>query len=788
MLSNYVLLAWRNLTANKTVSFINIFGLSIAVACCITVFLFLRNYWSLDSFHANGERIFMVEYQTEMDGLAQTWGDAPAPIAPAMAADFPQVERSIRVRREGGIVSSGEHTFEEVLTYADTGFFGMFSFPLIQGNGTALSDPAAIILSTEMAEKYFKGEMPIGRALALTVGNQGKKIFTVQGVAGPFPNNCGFRFDLLTGYRPAQIGQATEDWSVRTEGVFLQLRQPSDAHWLAGQMNRYLPLFNAQNTETPATTFVLDNLRHPNAQAYDVIRRPAEAHHPALTFLFSGIALLLMALSCFNYVNISLGAASRRLKEIGVRKVMGGNRGQLVGQFMAENLLLCFCALLLGLLFCQLVFVPMLNDIMVMKIGLALAQNTDLWGFLAGLLIFTALVSGAYPALYVSALRPTAIFSGKQKFGGKSAFRRGLLTAQFALAFLAVIVSVVLLSAGKYWTKMAWGYDPGQTWVVQLTDSTQFSLLKNELLKNPNVQNVAGASQHIGLNINSETLQIGEEKMEARRFDVGAGYFEALGLTLTSGRFFNTNRRVEDEQSVIINESFVKKQGWSDALGQRVRVGEKYYAVAGVLKDFKIFGTGAVNPAVFFRAADTDFSYLLARFTPGSGKQVADQAVRGYQGLFASAPINHFFQNEVFDGFNRTFWGLSKSFGYIAALALLIACLGLYGLATQQFARRMKEVGVRKLLGASVGQIVLFVNREFVLLLCIAGGISTVLGLVGAHLIFSNLEHYTGTYQPGIMPFILANALVFATAAVAIGRQSWQLAQARLAEVLKNNE
>jgi putative ABC transport system permease protein len=789
MIFNYFRLAWRNLTANKTVSFINIFGLSIAVACCVTVFLFLKNYWSLDNFHTNGDRIFIVEYKTETDGQVQLWGDAPAPMAYALANDFPQVERTVRMRREGAIVSSGEHTFEETLTYADTGYFAMFTFPLSLGNPAALADPDAVILSTTMAQKYFPNEMPVGRTLSLTTGENQKKNFIVQGVAAPFPDNADLRFDLLIGYRSTAYPPKTDEWATGNGNVFVLLRQPADAPSLANQMSRYLPLFNAHNTELPATAFTLDNLKHPAPGAYDVNRRPAEAPHPIFAAMMSAIALVLLALSCFNYVNISLGAASRRLKEIGIRKVMGGKRQDLVWQFMAENLLLCFLSLLLGLVFCQTIFAPMLNGIMVnMNLGLSFVEYTDLWLFLVVLLALTALASGAYPALYVSAFRPIAIFSGKLKFGSNNAFRRGLLTAQFSLAFFAVILSVVLLSAGKNWSTMAWGYDPSQTWMLQLTDSTQFSLLKNDLLKNPNVLGIAGTSSHVGQNFTREEVKTGDKTTEVRRFDIGAGYAEVLGLGLQSGRFFEENRRVEDESLVVVNDIFVEKQGWSDAIGLTVRVAEKNYTVAGVVRNFKIFGTGVAQPAVFFRTNEASFGLLAVRYAPGSGHQVAEQAKQDYQRLFGGAPINHFFQRDVFEGFNTSVWSLIKAFGYIAALALIIACLGLYGLAMQQFAKRMKEVSVRKLLGASVAQIVLLVNREFIVMLLLAGGISTTLSFVGFRLILHNLEDYFGPYRPGILPFLIANLLVFTTAAFAIGQHSWRLAQVQLAEVLKNSE
>lgn len=788
MISTYFRLAWRNLLANKTVALINIFGLSIAVACCIAVFLFLQTYWTLDSFHENGARIFMVEYVTETNGEIQTWGDAPAPIASTLAADFPQVERAVRIQREGVKLFNKENVFDEVLTYADTGFFAMFTFPLQYGNPAALADPSAIILSAAMAKKYFGEAMPIGRTITLIGDDQERRQFTVQGVAAPFPNNTGFAFDFLTGYHPVHKILKTEDWKTRTEGVFVQLRQPQDATLLAQQMQRYLAPFNAGNPDAQIKSFVLDNLRDPAPKAYDVFRRPAEARHPAVTLIFALIALTLMALSCFNYVNISLGGVTRRLKEIGIRKVMGGRREQLIAQFMAENLLLCFLALGLGLMLAESLFVPLLNDVMVLQSKLSFSENTSLWLMLAGLLALTALASGAYPSLYVSSFKPVAIFAGRQKFFGKNVLRRGLLTIQFALAFIAVIVTVVLLTAVRQWEKLTWGYDPSQTLVVQLTDNQQFNLLKNEIFKNPNVQQIAGSVNHLGHALRNETVQIGEEKQNVFRFEVGADYQKALGLNLNAGRFFELGRRAEDENAVVVNEAFVRKQGWNEAIGQNLRIDARDYTVVGVIGDFKIFGTGATPPALFLRANEADFSYLVVRFAAGSGKQVAAQIEQDWQRLFPGVPVNQFFQNEIFDGFYRSFRHVSQSFGYVAGLALIIACMGLYGLAAQHFSRRLKEVGVRKMLGASVAQIMLLVNREFVILLLLAGMGATALCFLGIKVLLQNLEQFVGNYAPGVAPFLLANVLVLLTAAIAVGRQSWNVTKVNLSEVLKNRE
>ena len=789
MISTYFRLAWRNLLANKTVALINIFGLSIAVACCITVFLFLQNYWTLDNFHEHGERIFVVEYVTETDGEKQIWGDAPAPIATALAADFPQVARVVRMQREGVKLFNKENAFNEVLVYADTGFFAMFTFPLQYGDPGALADPNAVILSADMAKKYFGEEMPIGRTLTLVTDDQERKQFIVQGVAKPFPNNIGFAFNLLTGYHSVHKTLKTQDWKFGTNNsIFVQLRHPEDAALLTPQMSRYLAMFNAGNPEANITAFVLDNLRHPMPGAYDVNRRPAEAPHPVLTLMFSLIALTMMALSCFNYVNISLGGVSRRLKEIGIRKVMGGQREQLIAQFMSENLLLCFVALLLGLMITEAFLVPLLNANFVLKIKFSLIENTGLWLMLAGLLALTALASGAYPSLYVSSFKPVAIFTGRLKFSGKNFLRRAMLTAQFALAFLAVIITVMLLTTIRVWEKLTWGYDPGQTVVVQLNDSQQFPLLRNEILKNPNVLRVAGSVHHVGQAWRPETFQIGEAKQKASRYDIGADYPEALGLNLVAGRFFDSNRRVEDENAVVVNETFLRKQGWTEALGKQVRIETKDYTIVGVVGDFKLFATGATRPTLFFRAEENTFSNLVVQFAPGSGKQVAAQIEQDWQRLFPNMPANHFFQSEVFDGFYQTFHKLSNSFGYIAGLALVIACMGLYGLAAQHFARRLKEVGVRKMLGATVAQILLLINREFMILLLAAGAFATALSFIGVRVLLQEAERYVGNYAPGLGPFLLANLLVFLTAAIAIGRQSWNVTKVNPSEMLRNTE
>jgi putative ABC transport system permease protein len=789
MLTNYFKLAWRNLLANKLASTINIVGLSVAVACSITVFLILRNYWTLDDFHVNGDRIYMLEYVQKQQDEIQTYGDAPALMADALKADFPQVKQTVRIENEGVTVYRNESVISEMITYADPNFFDMFTFSLAQGSPAALRDPSALILSHEMAEKYFPGQNPIGQPFSILTGKREPKQFVVRGVAQKLPDNAGFKFGLLTGYHPVHSILKNHDWSSHIRAVFVELHPQTNIGTLTGQMNRYVVRYNARNRAKPIESFVFDNLRHPAPNAYDVNRRPAEANHPLITVVFGLIALVMMAISCINYVNISLGNVTRRLKEIGMRKVLGSTRQQLIGQFMVENLLLCGFALAFGLLLTTVFLIPLFNDLMTMTISLQLGQNGSLWVFLVGILLFTAVVSGAYPALYVSAFRPTVVFAGKLKFSQKSAVARALLVGQFALAFVAVIIGVALSTAGQKWQDMAWGYNPDHTLVLRLTDSTQYNILKNELLQTPNIRAVSGAEGHVGEGMNIQSVWVKGEEKRSLVYGVGPEYVQTLGLKLTKGQLFDAQRRAENAQSVLINESFVQRYELKEpVVGQTMRLDSQLVTVAGVVQNFKVFGSGLERPALFQVVPESQFQYLMVAFEPGTGPQVRAAAERIWHAKVPQMTASSFYQKDVFEGFNTTWRNLSAGFGYLAGLALLIACMGLYGLSTQHFVRRIKEVSVRKVLGATVSQVILLVNREFVTLLVIAGLLANALCFAGIQLLLQNTQQFTGGLQLGASPYVIANALVLFTAALAVSVQSWKVANVKLAEALKNVE
>ncbi|MCG8605821.1 ABC transporter permease [bacterium] len=485
MLKNYFVLGFRNLLKNRIASFINLTGLSVAVGCCIAVFLFLRVLYTFDDFHENRQDIYLVGHTVERFDKIQTWGNSPLPLASALAADFPQIKRAVRFMQQGATVRAKGVGFRETVSFADAGFFDMLTFPLKKGQPNALEDPTAVIISAEMAEKYFREEDPLGAELIFTFSNGAEEPLVVRGVAEDFPSNASLKFDFLVGYDKLLSAGVTslEDWGAFTDATLIQVPQPRDLELIAGQLEGYVSRQNDANKSWQIREFFFDSVANPAWDAWEIERRAMRAPEPWTILVFGLIALLMIAVSCFNYINIALGAAARRLKEIGIRKTAGAIKKQLIIQFLTENLVLCFCAMIVGLLFAQSVVVPLFNNLFVEQIPLNFMDNIGFWIFLVGLLAFTGLISGAYPAFYISSFQPVTILRGEQKLTAKKGLTRVLIGVQFMLAIITISISAFFFSIDGYLAEIDWGYTADRTLVVPVSNSEQYGILRAEALQ-----------------------------------------------------------------------------------------------------------------------------------------------------------------------------------------------------------------------------------------------------------------------------------------------------------------
>lgn len=785
MLKNYYVLAWRNLLKSKLASGFNIFGLSLAVACTMVAYLFIHARVDNEYIHTQGDTIFLVGHERGPAGEVLAFGSSPAPLGPALEADLPQVVRAARVVGMRATVQRGDETFGENVRLVDPGFMEMFTFPLLMGDPAALRDPQAILLSAARAEKYFGDANPIGETLDIQVGDQPVATFTVRGVAAKPRSSTSLQFPILMAYANRDGGDAApqDDWAQRVSATFIQVAEPGAVGDVAARMEPYLGKYQAAKADAQVTGFTFDNLYDLSVNSKYVEDTIARGVPWAPVIVLSIISVFLLMLACLNYMNISLANANRRLKEIGIRKVVGSNRWQLIAQFLAENTLLCLLALVLGLGLAHGLLIPAFNNIAGSESSLLNTSNLDLVLFLGALLVGVGLLSGAYPAFYISSFQPIAVFRGRQ-LGGRNRFMQSLLTVQFVLAFITMIVCMGLVVNAVEQEKRDWGYKKDHTLVLQLPpDEASFAAFHDAAQQWPQVQAASGARDHLGRSWRGVHVHTDQpEPMTARAFGVQAGYLGTMGVRLHAGRFFED---AAEAQHLVINEAFARWQGWDEPLGQAVRIDSTHYTVVGVAADFHYddFGT-TIRPAYFYLADPSDLQYLALRLDAGTGTQTRAALEALWQQHHPDADFDPFFQNSVFDVFFQETRGILDIFLFVAFLALIISCMGLYGLAAQHTASRMKEISIRKVLGATVPHLARRLNQRFALLLLAAAVVATPLSYFLLQALLGSIFTYHMEVSYG--PFVLAYVLVFTVVLLTLASQLRLLLRANPAETLRS--
>lgn len=786
MFKSYLLLGARTLRKNKLASTINIVGLSAAVGCAITIFLLIQEV-TIDDFHENGERVFLVEHIVEESSRQELRGSAPTPLGPALKADFPQIEHAVRLAEETATVRATTYAFQETISFVDTGFFDVLTFPLQQGQTAALTDPSAVIISADVAAKYFRDQDPIGQTFEIKFSNQYSELLTVQGVAAPFPDRASLTFDFLVGYNKrfaAGLAQK-DDWASFTAGTFIQLRDGADHSAIENQLATYLPVQHAVAGETGQIhAFFLENIQHPNIiQAWNVKDRVMAAFPLWEMAGFALIGLLVLLISCFNYITISLGSAAGRLKEIGIRKTAGADRRQLVMQFLTENLLLCYLALLGGILIAWAIVLPFWHNLTSMQLTLDFMSNWGLWLFLGGLFAFIGLISGSYPAFYISSFEPNTILRGKLKLGEKKRLTRVLTTIQFTLTIITICISLFIVSLENTLTGGDWGYYAAQSVVIPDLSPDQYKRLHNEASSLPGVVQTGGAAHHIGASLNAALVQIDGEEQEAAFYGVGQSYLNTMGIHVVTGRTFGDDFSAEGATGVVINQTLAATQQWSDPEGQLLRLNGESYTVLGVVEDFLLHPiVGKAQPAIFSLTPTENHRYLALQVEEGAVDRIVKTLQSTWNEEFPGIDFNYFPQKEVFYEFDFMIELTQKFSYYLGLFALLVSCMGLFGMASQRVSQRMKEVGIRKTMGASAFHVIFLVNRSFLTMLGVATLIATPLCYFSLRFL---LEQAPATIPLSLSPFLLSNLLVFLVAAASLSTQTRKLLNVRPAEVLR---
>jgi ABC-type antimicrobial peptide transport system permease subunit len=791
MVKSYLKVALRNLYRNKFYSILNIVGLGVAIACCIVAYVNYEFSQSYDTFHENAGEIYTVNSYKILNNNRQNWSLIPVPMITAMKKDIPGIEKYSRISVSRGTLKYEDKVFSEIFHYADEDFFEMFTFPLKYGNKDALKDKRSIFLSEETAEKYFGDENPIGKQMALSPDGEKQFDFFVQGVVYNTPKNSSIQLSILLPFENVEELRDfdLQDWERWSRAAFVQVAANASIADIEGRLQSYTAISNETNPDREIGGFYMEPLAQLAFNSRNLRGAPfMPGMHPAALIGPSVIALLVLLLACFNFVNTAIAFSAGRLKEIGIRKVVGGVRSQLVIQFLGENLVLCFIALLAGFGLAH-IFVPAYDSLWPeWSLSLNYSESIGLFLFLTALLILTAIAAGAYPAFYISRFKPVTIFRGKQKLGGTNPLIRILLTFQFALSMTAIIAGIIFNQNAEFIRTFDMGFDREQIIVVPVNGEQGYTLLKNAIENNPDIIRVAGSRHLIGSSWSSINIETEGAKAEVQAFAIGEHYFETLGLRLLDGRNFNEDFKTDVDQAALVNETWVKEFGWTSPLDKWIKVktsdSEREYHVIGVVKDFHYNSVwGKIRPVMMQLTDMEDYRYLSAKFRSEDLKSMSQYLQGDWKQIFPDLPYDGFFQDEVQAGATQVNESIRLIFFYIALIAVFIAGMGLFALVSLNIAKRTKEIGIRKVLGATMVNIGKLISREFVILLIFAAFLAAAMGYYLVNALLASIWAYYVDF--GAMPFVTAALLVFLLSILTVSSQVYRVASSNPVDAIR---
>lgn len=726
MIKNYFKVSIRGLMKNPLNSSINLFGLAVAIGIAIFVYAFASWTLNTDQFHENKDNVFLTTFSADRDGALQAFGTTPRPLGEMLRTDFAAIKKICRVEDRSVIVKYEYNVFHERIRFTDPEFLDMFTFPLKWGDPRTLADVNSIILSERASIKYFGDENPVGKSILVKFDKDHSKAFKITGVAMAFPQARTIDFSFLINFENLKVAEAVydaRDWNAFVNATFIQVDHPDDVRTITQGMEKYRTLQNkaVQQPEWAIASFAFEPLATLHIQSEyirDDISR--SSHSNLMSIFFLGVVgAFMLALACFNYINIAIVSATKRLKEIGVRKSIGASRRVIIVQFLSENILTTFFALCLGLILGIMVFIPWFEHLWHFNMGFTL-NDRGLWIYLPAILLFTAIASGLYPALYISRFQVVGILKGAVKFGQKNPITKIFLGFQLLLACILITCGVMFTQNSAYLAKRNWGYNPGAVLYAEVPDRLAYEQLQAVMARQPDVHALSGSAHHLGRTIAPAVLHLPDRDYEADQLSVDAHYFETLQIKLLEGRLFNDHEG-SDRQSVVVNEVLAKNLGWSNPIGQSFKIDTVSYEVVGLVQDFHHDSFEKVVRPSFFKVAEPqDYRYLSMRVRTGSEASSYKTLQTQWIKLFPETPFQGGYQEDVWGNYFEEIGIHGEVWRVFATIAVLLACLGLYGLITLNVAGRVREFSIRKVLGASAKNLGANISTPYLFLFAVA--------------------------------------------------------------------
>lgn len=744
MLSNYLKLAFRSLWKNKGIAAINIFGLSLGLACFSLFLLHVVDEFSFDRFHAKADRLFAV-YQAEGEinnQPARKSNYLPMPLGPALGADLPDVERFTRLQGMGeAFVRTPQGVVKEGLSFADPAFFEMFSFPFLYGNeATALASPDKVVLTEEMALKLFGESNPIGEILEIKI-EENFEPFTVSAVAKNLPSNSTIKFGILLPFEKfaaTERGRQSADrWHRFSMQTFVELRPGSGLVNDTARMAQFFLKYFPDDEKELRTKGRWNKPEHPFTFCFMPIRAmhhdPDLGTNPQFALILLAIGGIILLIACINFTTLAIGRSAGRAREIGVRKVVGASRTQLSRQFLTEAILLSTVSTAVGVAVAA-TLLPVFNQLADKKLVFDFQQFPELLWLVPALCVVVGGLAGSYPAFVLSGFSPLETLRSKLKIGGENWFTRSLVTFQFVLSVGLMACTFIMVRQLDFLRAKNPGFSKENVVVVNAEGGTDpkaiLQRFRQSLLERPEILGVSGTELSLGADAGWSTSGFDYEGKVKNIFEyyIDPEYLQVLHLQLLAGRNFDLTITADSVNSVILNETAVRDFGWTNesAIGQVLtgyneRDPKRNPVVIGVVRDYNFRSLhDPVKPMMFTHFKDYQPLQFFVRIAPGDPQTALEHIRSAWTNAEPVLPFRYVFLDENIQKFYAPEARLSKTIGLAGGIAVLLACLGLFGLAALSTVNRTKEIGIRKVLGASIAEITGLLAKDFLKLVMVS--------------------------------------------------------------------
>lgn len=806
MLKNYFKVIYRNFIKHKSYSSINILGLSIGIACCILILAYIGYEFSYDRFHKNADDIYRIVTNRKTVGKTIEAAIAPSPLAPMLIKDLPEVVDAVRISPtvKRSFTYQDKHFFETDVLYAGKSFFKVFSFELLEGDPeTALEAPFTMVITQETAKKYFGDESPVGKMIKW----DNRFEYSITGVVKKPPPNSHFTFNVLASFSTfirydPRIGST---WSVNFS-TYLLLQENTDHKKFQRKLENYKeknlgPMLKPLGGELeiqlqPLTKIHLhSNLRGELGVNSDI----------RIIFIFTAIVMVILLIACINFINLATARSASRAKEVGIRKVLGAERKKLVVQFLGESFIFAVLSLIAAIIMVKFAL-PYFNWLAGREIVLSHLEISWLITGLVGILLFVGLFAGSYPAFFLSSFKPGAVLKGDAQRSGKGSRLRSLLVVfQFAISIVLITCTIIIFNQQRYMKNKDLGFNKNNLLAIALQNKevrADLETFKNELLKIDGVVAVCTSSMVPGefYLFNTRTFPegfSGDQVFLMENFLIDQDFFKTFEIEIVKGRGFSKHTPTDLTDAVMINETAARKLEWQDPLGKTIHIVTSFGSdmsqtikrrVIGVYKDMHHKSLySAIEPS-FVRyvsnegAIENRARRLTLRFQTDDLAGLMKMVEQKWQEVFPSIPYYSFFLDDFYDSQHLAEEKLGNIFLAFAIFALVIGCLGLFGLSSFTTEQRTKEIGIRKTLGSSVSSIIVLLCKDFVRLILLANIAAWPIAFFAMK---KWLQNFPYPVQIGLNTFVLTSFLALIIALATVGYQSVKAARANPVESLR---